>query len=129
MKRFSPLPRQIIKTIKSQGQLDGKLMAGGAYMARECLASPRRNSFSPSIRLGERAGRVDDLRGEIIQNDPEGGIPSGSLEVLGRFNQNRVRICIGGEFFQVMLPFVSIVSWPVISGPLVSRRIVASITL
>jgi hypothetical protein len=43
------------------------------------------------------------------QNDPEGGIPSGSLEVLGGLTKPYV-IFIGGKFFRLMLCFVSIVS-------------------
>ena len=44
-----------------------------------------------------------------IQNDPEGGIPSGSLEVLGGLTKPYVSF-IGGKFFRLMLCFVSIVS-------------------
>ena len=44
-----------------------------------------------------------------IQNDPEGGIPSGSLEVLGGLTKPYV-IFIGTKFFRLMLWFVSIVS-------------------
>ena len=43
------------------------------------------------------------------QNDPEGGIPSGSLEVLGGLTKPYVSF-IGGKFFRLMLCFVSIVS-------------------
>src|SRR3954453_21429019 len=43
------------------------------------------------------------------QNDPEGGIPSGSLEVLGGLTKTYVSF-IGGKFFRLMLCFVSIVS-------------------
>ena len=44
-----------------------------------------------------------------IQNDPEGGIPSGSLEVLGGLTKPYV-IFIGTKFFRLMLWFVSFVS-------------------
>src|SRR3569623_1247739 len=44
-----------------------------------------------------------------IQNDPEGGIPSGSLEVLGGLTKPYV-ILIGTKFFRLMLCFVSFVS-------------------
>ncbi|CUU13865.1 hypothetical protein CDS [Bradyrhizobium sp.] len=44
-----------------------------------------------------------------IQNDPEGGIPSGSLEVLGGLTKPYVSF-IGGKFFRLMLCFVSIIA-------------------
>lgn len=48
-------------------------------------------------------------RGPQIQSDPEGGIPSGSLEVLGGLTKLYVSF-IGTKFFRLMLWFVSIVS-------------------
>lgn len=47
--------------------------------------------------------------GPQIQSDPEGGIPSGSLEVLGGLTKPYVSF-IGTKFFRLMLWFVSIVS-------------------
>lgn len=47
--------------------------------------------------------------GAQIQSDPEGGIPSGSLEVLGGLTKPYVSF-IGTKFFRLMLWFVSIVS-------------------
>jgi hypothetical protein len=53
------------------------------------------------------------------QSDPEGGIPSGSLEALGRF-ETEVSVCwrsmikaVAEKFFRLIASFVSFVSSPV----------------
>jgi len=43
-------------------------------------------------------------------NDPEGGILSGSLEVLGRFGKLATIKVLAGEVFRLISPNVSIVS-------------------
>lgn len=56
-------------------------------------------------------GKGGSVRREPSPNtsDPEGGIPSGSLEVLGGLTKPYVSF-IGTKFFRLMLWFVSIVS-------------------
>jgi hypothetical protein len=53
------------------------------------------------------------------QSDPEGGIPTGSLEVLGRL-KTEVSVCwrsmvedVAAKFFRLMSSIVSFVSWQV----------------
>jgi hypothetical protein len=68
-----------------------------------------------------------------MQNDPEGGIPSGSLEVTGRLEYWSARrlalinIGVTAKFFRVMLRIVSIVSWALTISqnrtPLLRRQI------
>lgn len=66
----------------------------------EAVVTPR-HAFVTGVLLPQRLLQT--------QNDPEGGIPSGSLEVLGGLTKPYVSF-IGGKFFRLMLCFVSIVS-------------------